>query len=718
MGNCFSSFRQKREISVLFAGLDGAGKTTVVNKLAGLPINTVSPTVGLNTLKIKKGSYDINVLDLGGGERIRDIWKNYLAEAFGVVFLVDSSDTSRLDETKKVLDSLLNSKNVKGKPILIVANKQDKSNAMTADEIKAGIEMENFHNSHGGLYHILKHQLEKNSCQKSDGLRLFEIFENLKLINEKKCSNQLVSMILSSAIEGKKNKDSLNCGMKWLLDSIEEEFESLKDRVLMETEERDLQLQEEKVLRLERVKKRREEREEKERLQREEDGEPCSGHPHKIHVKKNLLEEAIKNCGKDKSDTISLNGEPCNGHEHKIHVKRKLLEDAIKNKGQNNCKTLTTNESQTTSSTEATKDLEFCSSTENQIANCKPPTSYVQFLNKCHSTNLKPGDTLAIHCDFESTNCTTTERSTSQICSTEEVSSNEVLVPVKEFPKGRKITPQEREILDKEQTQMVDDCFNKIDSKPSSSDRCDTASLELNIHINSHPKPRASHHPADIIHCPDVCYGHPETDLDTVPIKDQSNLIEDQSIKEPTADVIKHYGRAKKAKKRSLAERILKSQSSVKRSLDETDGGCVNKGFGDEIVDEHAGELPGSIIDDFVEVKSCESCRLNETEEDNQQNISTDLKQSSFDEGYCDDGKVKILDKEKKKKRKKRNKNKVKPLGGDIENQGILLPLKKPTTLPPLNLSSINRSFILNEELQVSKDEIKDTKEQVVVSNS
>lgn len=59
------------------------------------------------------------MLDLGGGERIRDIWKNYLAEAFGVVFLVDSSDTSRLDETKKVLDSLLNSKNVKGKPILM-----------------------------------------------------------------------------------------------------------------------------------------------------------------------------------------------------------------------------------------------------------------------------------------------------------------------------------------------------------------------------------------------------------------------------------------------------------------------------------------------------------------------------------------------------------------------------------------------------------------------
>ena len=43
-------------------------------------------------------SFDICVYDLGGGERIRDIWDNYYAEVHGVIFVVDTDDTQRKAE--------------------------------------------------------------------------------------------------------------------------------------------------------------------------------------------------------------------------------------------------------------------------------------------------------------------------------------------------------------------------------------------------------------------------------------------------------------------------------------------------------------------------------------------------------------------------------------------------------------------------------------------
>ncbi|KAJ8359440.1 hypothetical protein SKAU_G00159650 [Synaphobranchus kaupii] len=50
----------------------------------------VSPTVGFSAVRLKQGRYDVSIFDLGGGERIRDIWKHYFSESHGVIFVVDS----------------------------------------------------------------------------------------------------------------------------------------------------------------------------------------------------------------------------------------------------------------------------------------------------------------------------------------------------------------------------------------------------------------------------------------------------------------------------------------------------------------------------------------------------------------------------------------------------------------------------------------------------
>jgi ADP-ribosylation factor-like protein 13B len=82
--------------------------------------------------------------DLGGGAKIRNIWKNYYGKMHGIVFVVDAADPDRMDEAKEVLHAMLNDPTSKGKPLAIFANKQDLPLAMTASDILLALELDNF----------------------------------------------------------------------------------------------------------------------------------------------------------------------------------------------------------------------------------------------------------------------------------------------------------------------------------------------------------------------------------------------------------------------------------------------------------------------------------------------------------------------------------------------------------------------------------------------
>lgn len=79
----------------------------------------VAPTVGFSKADIKQGKFDITIFDLGGGKQIRGIWKNYYAESYGVVFVIDSSDVDRMEETKETVAEVLRHPRISGKPVLV-----------------------------------------------------------------------------------------------------------------------------------------------------------------------------------------------------------------------------------------------------------------------------------------------------------------------------------------------------------------------------------------------------------------------------------------------------------------------------------------------------------------------------------------------------------------------------------------------------------------------
>jgi small GTP-binding protein len=139
MGPIFSKVFKKwfgnRETRVLMLGLDAAGKTTVLYKLKlGEHVTTI-PTIGFNVETIEYKGFNMNVWDVGGQDRIRALWRHYFHNTQGLIFVVDSNDTTRTDEAREELHKLLEEDELRDAILLVYANKQDLPNAIKPSEL-------------------------------------------------------------------------------------------------------------------------------------------------------------------------------------------------------------------------------------------------------------------------------------------------------------------------------------------------------------------------------------------------------------------------------------------------------------------------------------------------------------------------------------------------------------------------------------------------------
>ncbi|XP_014913162.1 ADP-ribosylation factor-like protein 13B isoform X7 [Poecilia latipinna] len=232
------SFRRRcqRKVTLVMVGLDNAGKTAAVRGIQGENPQDVAPTVGFSKVDLKQGKFEVTIFDLGGGKRIRDIWKNYYSESHGVVFVVDSSDVQRIQETRETMAQVLQHPRIAGKPVLVLANKQDLEGALPEADIIENLSLE-------------------------------------KLVNENKCLCQIepCSAILGC---GKKVDKSIKKGLTWLLSNIAKDYEAIAERVQKDTAEQRVLEEQDKKERAERVRRIREERERLEREEAEQEGRP------------------------------------------------------------------------------------------------------------------------------------------------------------------------------------------------------------------------------------------------------------------------------------------------------------------------------------------------------------------------------------------------------------------------------------------------------------
>ncbi|XP_043219065.1 ADP-ribosylation factor-like protein 3 isoform X1 [Amphibalanus amphitrite] len=126
---------QEREVRLLLLGLDNAGKTTLLKALASEDITQITPTQGFNIKSVLSDGFKLNVWDIGGQRKIRPYWRNYFDNTDVLIYVIDSADRKRFDETGQELAELLAEDKLVGVPVLIFANKQDLFNSAPASEI-------------------------------------------------------------------------------------------------------------------------------------------------------------------------------------------------------------------------------------------------------------------------------------------------------------------------------------------------------------------------------------------------------------------------------------------------------------------------------------------------------------------------------------------------------------------------------------------------------
>ncbi|KAJ6096400.1 ARF/SAR superfamily [Penicillium sp. IBT 16267x] len=131
----FDQLWGKKTTRIIMVGLNGAGKTTILNKLKLGEIVTTVPTHGFNVETVEYRNISFTTWATGGPDNIRPLWRNYYQDTQAIIFVVDSNDRDRIDEARDELQRLLNEDALRDGLLLVIANRQDMPNAMNAAEV-------------------------------------------------------------------------------------------------------------------------------------------------------------------------------------------------------------------------------------------------------------------------------------------------------------------------------------------------------------------------------------------------------------------------------------------------------------------------------------------------------------------------------------------------------------------------------------------------------
>ncbi|XP_062387613.1 ADP-ribosylation factor-like protein 4D [Sardina pilchardus] len=143
-----------KPVHIVVLGLDAAGKTSLLYRLKLREFVETIPTKGFNMERIKVSvaagssrTATFQVWDVGGHEKLRPLWKSYTRRTDGVVFVVDSNETERLEEAKAELQKVCRVPENQGVPVLVLANKQDLPLAMNEQEVEKALGLHELSNS-------------------------------------------------------------------------------------------------------------------------------------------------------------------------------------------------------------------------------------------------------------------------------------------------------------------------------------------------------------------------------------------------------------------------------------------------------------------------------------------------------------------------------------------------------------------------------------------
>merc|ERR1712241_1303709 len=148
MGTIWARFIGKKEMRILMVGLDAAGKTTILYKLKLGEVVTTIPTIGFNVETVEYKNLSFTVWDIGGQDKIRPLWRHYYQGTNGLIYVVDCNDRDRVEGAHEELAKIINEDEMRDAVLLVLANKQDLPNSMTATEITEKLGLHSMRHRH------------------------------------------------------------------------------------------------------------------------------------------------------------------------------------------------------------------------------------------------------------------------------------------------------------------------------------------------------------------------------------------------------------------------------------------------------------------------------------------------------------------------------------------------------------------------------------------
>ena len=120
---------------IVVTGPFNAGKTTFVHALStrAVSVDRIGTTVALDHGHIEHKGFSADIFGTPGQERFDPIIKMLSGEAMGIFLVVDSTNTKDFVRAKQMLEIT----KAYGLPLVVIANKQDKSDALKPEDIRS-----------------------------------------------------------------------------------------------------------------------------------------------------------------------------------------------------------------------------------------------------------------------------------------------------------------------------------------------------------------------------------------------------------------------------------------------------------------------------------------------------------------------------------------------------------------------------------------------------
>ncbi|MFX1346069.1 MAG: ADP-ribosylation factor-like protein, partial [Promethearchaeota archaeon] len=117
---------EQKEARVLIFGLSQSGKTTIIKTRRKSVSKTTFPTINVDISKIIVNNVSMLTYDIPGKYKAKEIWKPYLKNQDGLIFVLDVTDTIRFSYARELLHEIAGKPELSDLPLLILFNKTDR----------------------------------------------------------------------------------------------------------------------------------------------------------------------------------------------------------------------------------------------------------------------------------------------------------------------------------------------------------------------------------------------------------------------------------------------------------------------------------------------------------------------------------------------------------------------------------------------------------------